>query len=44
MTSPPLSTARAGYHHGNLVEALLAAAVALIEEKGVEALAVREVA
>lgn len=35
---------RAGYHHGNLVEALLAAAIALIEEKGVEALAVREVA
>ncbi|MCB2130501.1 MAG: TetR/AcrR family transcriptional regulator [Rhodobacteraceae bacterium] len=40
-SSPP---ARAGYHHGNLVEALLAAAIALIEEKGVEALAVREVA
>lgn len=32
------------YHHGNLVEALLAAAVALIEEKGVETLSVREVA
>lgn len=32
------------YHHGNLVEALLAAAVALIEENGVEALSVRAVA
>lgn len=40
-TSPP---ARAGYHHGNLIEALLAAAIALIEEKGVAALSVREVA
>ena len=36
--------ARAGYHHGNLVEALLEAAIVLIEEKGVEALSVREVA
>ena len=32
------------YHHGNLVEALLEAAVALIEEKGVDVLSVREVA
>lgn len=38
------SPARAGYHHGNLVEALLEAAISLIEEKGVESLAVREVA
>ncbi|MCV9997793.1 TetR/AcrR family transcriptional regulator [Pararhizobium sp. YC-54] len=37
-------TARAAYHHGNLTEVLLAAAIALIEEKGVEALSVREVA
>lgn len=44
MTSPSPAPARAGYHHGNLVEALLEAAIALIEEKGVEALAVREVA
>lgn len=36
--------ARAGYHHGNLVEALIGAAIALIEEKGVDALSVREVA
>lgn len=32
------------YHHGNLVEALLDAAVCLIEEKGVDLLSVREVA
>lgn len=44
MTSRPSVPARAGYHHGNLVEALLEATIALIEEKGVEALAVREVA
>lgn len=37
-------TEKPSYHHGNLVEALLAAAVALIEEKGVETLSVREVA
>lgn len=41
-TSP--TPARAGYHHGNLVEALLDAAIAAIEEKGVDALSVREVA
>lgn len=35
---------RTGYHHGNLVEALLESTIALIEEKGVEALVVREVA
>lgn len=39
--SPPT---RAGYHHGNLVEALIEACVVLIEEKGVEALSLREVA
>jgi AcrR family transcriptional regulator len=32
------------YHHGNLVEALLAAAVEIIEKQGVERLSVREVA
>lgn len=36
--------ARTAYHHGNLTEVLLETAVALIEEKGVEALSVREVA
>ncbi|MFC0588692.1 TetR/AcrR family transcriptional regulator [Novosphingobium aquiterrae] len=40
---PRLAT-RKGYHHGNLTEVLVAAAVALIEERGVEALSVREVA
>lgn len=35
---------RTSYHHGNLVEVLLAAAIALIEERGVEQLSVREVA
>lgn len=44
MTAPASPPARTRYHHGNLVEALLAATVDLIEEKGVEALAVREVA
>jgi len=32
------------YHHGNLVEALIAATVELIEERGVENLSVREAA
>ncbi|MCA0417765.1 MAG: TetR/AcrR family transcriptional regulator [Proteobacteria bacterium] len=36
--------ARGRYHHGNLVEALIAAAVELIELEGVERLSVREVA
>lgn len=36
--------ARASYHHGNLVEALIDATIALIEEKGVDGLVVREVA
>ncbi|MFB9948533.1 TetR/AcrR family transcriptional regulator [Rhizobium puerariae] len=46
-SAPSKSTenpARKTYHHGNLVEALIAAAIALIEEKGVENLSVREVA
>lgn len=33
-----------GYHHGNLVEALIEATITLIEEKGVENLTVRDVA
>jgi AcrR family transcriptional regulator len=33
-----------GYHHGDLRRALLDAALALIEEKGIEALTLREVA
>lgn len=32
------------YHHGNLVEALVGATIALIEERGVEHVSVREVA
>lgn len=32
------------YHHGNLVETLVAAAVALVEEQGLAAVSVREVA
>lgn len=35
---------RTGYHHGNLVDALIQATVALIEERGVEAVSVREAA
>jgi AcrR family transcriptional regulator len=35
---------RRHYHHGNLVDSLVAAAIELIEEKGVEQLSVREVA
>lgn len=38
------STASTPYHHGHLVDALLKAAIELIEEKGVDALSVREVA
>jgi AcrR family transcriptional regulator len=33
-----------GYHHGNLVEALITATVAIIEERGVEHVSVREAA
>lgn len=39
-TSPPSR----GYHHGQLVQALVAAAVALVEEQGLAAVSVREVA
>lgn len=35
---------RKTYHHGNLVDSLITAAIELIEEKGVEQLSVREVA
>jgi AcrR family transcriptional regulator len=35
---------RTTYHHGNLVEALISAAVSLIEEKGVDQVSVRDVA
>jgi AcrR family transcriptional regulator len=42
--TPDSPSAKARYHHGNLVEALLQATIALIEEKGVDALSVREVA
>lgn len=36
--------ARKGYHHGNLVEELIAATIVLIEERGFDAVSVREVA
>ena len=42
MTKSP--GARAAYHHGNLVEELIAATIGLIEEKGVDAVSVREAA
>lgn len=35
---------RRRYHHGNLVEALVAAAIEIIEERGVEQVSVREAA
>lgn len=35
---------RASYHHGNLAEALVAAAIEIIEERGVEQLSMRELA
>ena len=37
--APP---ARASYHHGNLVDAMVHATISLIEEKGVEAVSIRE--
>lgn len=40
----PATTASSRYHHGNLVEALLAATIAIIEERGVEHVSVREAA
>lgn len=48
MTNRNASPRKAGtsgrYHHGNLVEALIAATIALVEEKGVENVSVRDVA
>ena len=43
--SPPTTSAKADrrYHHGDLVEALIGAAVELIEAEGVEMLSLREV-
>ena len=40
----PNAPSRRSYHHGNLVEDLIAATIRLIEERGVEAVSVREVA
>lgn len=40
----PSAPVRTAYHHGNLREALIDAAVQLIEEQGVEGLSVREAA
>lgn len=44
MLELPRSPSRTTYHHGNLREVLIAAAVQLIEEGGVESLSVREAA
>lgn len=41
---PPAPPPRSAYHHGHLREALIEAAVQLIEEQGVEKLSVREAA
>ena len=43
-SSPTKSAARRGYHHGNLRQTLLDAAVSLIETMGVDQVSVREVA
>lgn len=43
MTAPP-APPRRSYHHGHLREALIAAALQLIEEDGLEAVTVREAA
>jgi AcrR family transcriptional regulator len=40
----PKSKPKKPYHHGNLVEALIAGAIDIIEKQGVERLSVREVA
>jgi AcrR family transcriptional regulator len=40
--SAPIPAPRTGYHHGNLVDAMLQATISLIEEKGVEAVSIRE--
>lgn len=42
MTKSPAP--RSAYHHGNLIEELIAATIALIEERGVDAVSVREAA
>ncbi|MGK7865582.1 TetR/AcrR family transcriptional regulator [Falsiroseomonas sp. E2-1-a4] len=42
-TPPPRDTSER-YHHGNLVDALVAATIAIIEERGVEHVSVREAA
>jgi AcrR family transcriptional regulator len=44
MTTPPTSRKRGRYHHGNLPAALVAAAIEVLAEVGVEALTLREVA
>lgn len=44
MTTVTGAIAREGYHHGNLEEVLIASAIAMIEERGVDGLSVREVA
>ena len=44
MNASPRDATTRPYHHGNLVEAILAATVALIEEKGVDAVSLREAA
>jgi AcrR family transcriptional regulator len=40
----PAASASDRYHHGNLVEALIAATIGIIEERGVEHVSVREAA
>ena len=44
MTLPVAPEPRQSYHHGNLRQALIDAALALLEEGGVEALSVRSAA
>lgn len=44
MTTQTAPISRQAYHHGNLREALIQAAVQIIEEQGVERLSVREAA
>src|SRR5215470_2775019 len=43
-TAPAKASKRAGYHHGDLRRALLEASLALVEESGIGALSLREVA
>jgi AcrR family transcriptional regulator len=42
-TKPRTSRSKRAYHHGNLIDALITAAVELIEAKGVEKLSLRDV-